>query len=161
VLADFVVESLRQRDDISLPALFWLLGVAISEPQAHVFKEVKTRAINEAAAAWLVFPAEEDRGGKNPLEAFDNAPVMAAVFREMEKIEHLSRGLKVHNVALLLECPCGNPDGDQPILTVGQAKAGLTGNFEKELAVPPEIGELVSWRWPERDAAENERAGIV
>jgi len=37
----------------------------------------------------------------------------------------------------------------------------MTGNFEKEFAVPPEIGKLVPGRSPQGDAAEDERPGIV
>jgi hypothetical protein len=37
----------------------------------------------------------------------------------------------------------------------------MTGNLEKEFAVPLEIGKLVLGRLPEGDAAEDEGPGII
>lgn len=109
----------------------------------------------------MVLSPEEDRGSKDAMEALHNSAVMAAVLGEPEEVQHVSGTLEVHVPAFLLDGERRYPDGNEAILAEGQAEFRMAGDIEKESPVAPRVNQLRSGRSAERDAAENERAGVV
>ena len=75
-------------------------------------EEVKTRPVDNWCSVGLVFISEEDGGGKNALEAFNEATVVWAVLRKAEGIEQLGSGIETDKAALLLESQGRNPHWD-------------------------------------------------
>ena len=74
--------------------LFWpvreLRSLMVVVPEVKRIEKVKARRVSEAVAIGLVIGAEENGGSKDVLEGLDEAVVVAAVFGQVEKVEHLS-----------------------------------------------------------------------
>lgn len=154
VLVNFLEERVGKFDDV-LSFVISMRQPGIRKPEPHVFKEVEPRAIGHPVARRLILRAEKDGSRKDPLETFDDAAVMAAVFGEMEEIKHFCGGLEMHDAAFLAEGQRCNPDWDEAVLAVREAEAGMASNFEKELSIAPKVGEPMLRRTAKRDSAED------
>ena len=91
----------------------WRLGFGagmLVEPELHAVEKVKARPVYDQCCIGLVFSPEEDRRGKDPLEALNDATVVRAILGEAEEIEHLRSRIKTNNAALLFECQGRNPN---------------------------------------------------
>ena len=119
VLIDLLIEGLAKRDRIfrGVAARRGLIGLV--EPKSKVIQEVKARPVGDATSTGLIVGAKEDGGSEDALEPLDDAAVMAAVFGEMEEVQHSRRAVEVDRPALLLDSERGDPDGDQPVLAEG------------------------------------------
>jgi len=118
---------------------------------------MKTRGIYQRICIGLILGAEEDGRCEDSLKALNNSPIMATIGSEAEEIEHLKGGFKVDGATFLLHGQSGYPDGNQPILSEGQAKLGVRRDLQKELSVPSRMGQLTRFRAAERQAAEDKR----
>ncbi len=74
--------------------------------------------------------SEEDRRGKNSLEGCSHSTVLSAIISKMEIVKQLSWAVKMKGAGLLPVSESGEPDRYQAILTVGQPKTRVSGDFE-------------------------------
>jgi hypothetical protein len=125
-----------------------------------MIEKVKTRRINQAIRIGVIVGAEEDRGCEDSLEALNHSPIMTTIGSKTKEIEHLEGGIKADDTAFLLDRQGGYPYGYQSVLAEGQAKLGMSGNLEKELSVPSDVGQLAGLWAAERQAAEDKRPGV-
>ena len=130
------------------------------EPEVDVIEEVEARPIDQPVAGRLLFRTEEDRRGKDTLEALHHAAIIAAVLGEPEELQHLSGACEMHGAALLPEGKGSNPDGYEAVLAKGQTEVGMADNVKEEPSVAPSMNELVPWHWTQRNAAEDKRPGV-
>ena len=121
---------------------------------------MKTRGIHQQFSFRMILGAEEDGRCEDSLKALNNSPIMATVGSEAEEIEHLKGSFKVDGAAFLLDGESGYPNGNQPVLAVGQSKVGVRSNLEKELSVLPCMGQLTKLRAAERQATEDKRPRV-
>jgi hypothetical protein len=89
VLAAFPEERVAKRHNVVRMVLLSGLGVRV--PEAHAFEEVKSATIGQLIWAKPVVSTEQNCGRANPLEALDNAAVMAAVFPSAGRIQASER----------------------------------------------------------------------
>jgi hypothetical protein len=144
VLVDFAIELLTQRDDVVvLLGLIRLEGLATAELQAKAIEEVKATPVQHRHSARQIIGPKEDCCGKDPLKALHEAAVVGAVLGKLDEVQHLSGGAETKGAALLLQGQGGDPDGNQTILSVGQAKLRVGCNLKKELAVVTGVQKLV------------------
>jgi len=83
--------------------------------------------------------SEKNCSGKNPFKACNQATVVRAVFGQVIEIEQLGSRLKVDSSALLFEGEWRHPDGDEPVLTVGQPELGMTEHLKEELSISSRV----------------------
>ena len=123
-------------------------------------KEMKTSEVDHAVGSSFLPCAEENRRAKDAFEAFDHAPIVATVFREMKELEDFCGGLKSHHAALLPDSQGGDPNGNEPVLAVGQSKIRMRDNVKEVLAVTPTM-DLLGGGWPaKRQTAEDKRTSV-
>ena len=99
------------------------------EPESHPIEEVKTAEVNESRSVWFFISSEEDGGRENPLKACYEAAIVRTILGQVKEIEHLGRGGKLNGSAPLLQREGGDPDGDQSVLTEGQAKIRMSSKL--------------------------------
>jgi hypothetical protein len=109
----------------------------------------------------VIFGSKEDRGGKDSLKSLNDSTVMESVFGKMEEVEHLSGAVEMDLAILLSESERCHPDGNQPVLTVREAEAGMGRDLEGEAAVAPRMNRLIRRRPAERYATKDEGSGVV
>ncbi len=121
---------------------------------------MKASEVDHSIGSGFLSCTEENRSAEDSLEAFDHAPIMATVFREMKELEDFCGGLKSHHAALLPDCQRGDPNRNEPILAVGQSKIRVSDDVKEEFAVSPAM-DLLCGGWPaKRQAAENKRTRL-
>lgn len=160
MLVAFPEEGVAEGDGVLNPGVF-TRGLGVGKPQAHAIEEVKPTGVGHPVATRAVIRAEKHRGRKDSLKALQDSTIMTTVLGEMEKLEHLRGAAETDNAAPLPESECGDPNRDEPILAIGQAKTRMTGDFQGELSIAAYIGELVARRTAKRDTAEYEGPGVV
>jgi hypothetical protein len=158
---DFPVERLAERDSVFrvVPARQGVIGVV--EPKSKAVEEVETRPVGDAVSSRLIVCAKEDGSREDPLEAQHDAPIMAAVFRQSEEVQHLCGAVEADAPALLLDSECRDPDGNQPVLAERQTEFGMPRNFKKELSVAAGVCELTFRRRAKWEPTKHERTGVV
>jgi len=121
---------------------------------------VKSRAVDHAVDAGMLLGSKENCCCKNSLETFDDAPIVAAIFRQVEEVEHLRCGLEARDTALLADGKRRNPNGYEPVLAVWQPEIGMRDDVKKEFAVAPTMDLLCGRGTPERKPAQNKGSGV-
>jgi hypothetical protein len=121
---------------------------------------VKASHVDERRFFGLLFSSEENRGGKDSLESFDHAAIVGAVLGQAKEFKDLGGGFKVDRTDVLFHREGSDPDGNQAVLAVRQAEAGMSRDFEREAAVTPCVNELAARRPAQGNAAEDEGPGI-
>jgi hypothetical protein len=86
------------------------------EPEVHAIEEVETGPINDSSGLGVFFGSEENRGAEEPLEAFDEAAVVRAVFGKMEEVEHLGGRIEMELAGFLPQGERGHPDWEKAVL---------------------------------------------
>src|SRR5215831_11027690 len=129
-------------------------GFATVEPQAKVIEEVKATPVQHRGLARLIIGLKENGCGKNPPKALQEAAVMGTVLGKLEEVQHLSGSPEANGAALLLQGQGCDPDGDQAILSVGQAELRVGDDLKEELAAVTGVEELAFWGAPQGNAAE-------
>ena len=123
-------------------------------------EEMKASEVDHSVGSGFLPCAEDNRSAEDPLEAFDNAAIMATVFREMKELEDFCGGLKSHHAALLPDCQGGDPNRNEAVLAVGQSKIRVSDDVKEEFAVSPAM-DLLGVGWPaKRQTAENKRTRV-
>ena len=153
VFIDFLVEGLAQSNGVLKAFDCKLLLPVIAEPEPYPIKEVKPHRVNQSVLVRLIIGPEENRGSEHALKALHDSPVMTTVLGETEEIQHLSCTVEVNDTTPLLHGKGGDPDGDETILTKGQAKSRMTRDIEEELAVAAGVVELIVRRSAKWNAA--------
>ena len=115
-------------------------------------EEMKASEVDHSVGRGFLPCAEENRSAEDALEAFDHAPIMATVFREMKELEDFCGGLKSHHAALLPDSQGGDPNGNEPVLAVGQSKIRVSDDVKGEFAVSPAM-DLLCGGWPTKRQA--------
>jgi len=123
-------------------------------------EKVKASQVDDWCFFWLLFCAEENRGGKDSLESLDHAAIMGAVLGQPKEFQDLGGRCKVDRTGFLFHGEGSDPDGNQAVLAVRQTEPRVSSDFEREPAVTPSVNELAAGRPPQRNAAENEGPGI-
>jgi len=91
----------------------------------HLFKDGKRyRRIMQGFQSRTNFALDsslfqESRSGKDSLETLHDAAIPLAVLEEVKEVEHLGGSAKSHNPAALAKGEGCDPDGNEPVLTVG------------------------------------------
>ena len=134
---------------------------AAIEPETHRVHEVETSRVHNDLPSGILFRAKENRGGEDPLGGRLYPAVLTSILGEMEIVEQLSWTLEVNDPGLLFYGQRGHPDGDQAILSIGQAESWMSCNLKDEAAVASGVDELVCGRPAQWKPAENERPGVV
>ena len=117
---------------------------------------MKTGEVDQSVCTGLFIRTEENSRGEDALEAFDDAAVMPAIFRQMKEIEEFRGRPEPDNIGLLAYCQRGNPNWDEAILPVGQSRIRMGDDVKEKFPVPPAM-HLMSGGWtPERKPTENE-----
>jgi len=123
MLGKLPIEGVAEHDDVrgsfSSSRLHALFAI---EPELHLVKKVETTPIDNEMFLELVFSSEEDCGGKDSLKGNFHSPVLRAVFAQPEVIEELRGAVKMESRALLLQGEGCQPDGNEPVLTVGDGR---------------------------------------
>ncbi len=160
MFVDFLVEHLAQRYRVF--ACGWSLVLVLSsvEPEVNPIKKVKPGPINDKAASRLLIRPEEDSGSKYPLETFHDSVIAFAVLEEVEEIEDLGSRTKSDNTSMLADGHGGDPDRDEPILAVREAKLRMADNLKEESSVAPCVGQLIRSRAAERETTKNKRSSV-
>jgi hypothetical protein len=109
----------------------------------NFIEEVKSRPVNQLAAARLVLRAKEDGGSKDALEALHHAVVVAAILGKAEELQHLGGAIEVNGPAFLPEGEGGHPDRDEAILAEGNGVIGVRDNLKEEVPIAALVKELV------------------
>jgi len=158
---DLLVKRFAQSNSVLLGVIRWRGVVMSAEPKLNPIEEVETGPVGNMVSARLVFGAEEDGGGKDPLESLHDAAVVTAVLGQAEEIQELSRALEADGTGLLLHGEGGDPDGNEAVLTKRKTEARVTGDIEEELAIASGVSELVFWWAAQGDTTKDERSGMV
>lgn len=112
MLADLGVERLAKREHIRLlTRIRGRIRFRQIEPKLGTVKKVKPCPVEERLTVRVVIGAEENRGGKEPLEAFDHSSIISTICREMEERQHLRGIRKMDGAASLLYGERCDPDG--------------------------------------------------
>lgn len=161
VILDLLPEGFAQFDDVFefLGGEGGLVFMAV-EPELHAVEVMEAGPVEDEVFADVAFGAEEDGGGENALEAFDEAAVVGSGFLEAEGFEHFAGGAEADGAAVLAEGEGGDPDGDDPVLAEGEAETGVAGEAQEELAVLAGVFEGGFGDAADGEAAEDEGAGI-
>lgn len=117
--------------------------------------------IDNDALAGLVFGTEENRGGEDPLKGSLDPAVLSPILGEMKIVEQLRWALEVNHAAPLFQAQGGHPNGDEAVLSVGQAKLWVGRDLKDEGAVVSGIDELVCGRPTQWKSAQNKGPGVV
>lgn len=161
VALDLLPEGLAEFDDVF--ELFGgkrvLIFVAV-EPELHAVEVVEARPVEDEVLADVAFGSEEDGGGEDALEAFDETAVVGSGFLEAEGFEHFAGGAEADGAAVLAEGERGDPDGDDAVLAEGEAEAGMAGEAEEEFAVLAGVFEGGFRDAADGKAAKDEGAGV-
>jgi len=99
----------------------------------------------------LIVCTEEDGRCKDTLECLDDSPIVTAVLRQVEEVEHLRGALEINGPTLLLDGERGYPYGDEPILAEGETESWMTGDFQEEISIASGVDESIHWRAAKRD----------
>jgi len=113
------IECVAENHDVAGSHLSRGPHVVVIKPKLHLVKKVEATPIDNEMLLELVFRSEEDRGGEDSLESAFHSPVLRAVLAQPEVIEKLRGAVEMKGGALLLEGEGCQPDGNEPILTVG------------------------------------------
>lgn len=148
MLVNLFVKGFAQHDGILIAVATYWLSFAFVKPEVHSINEVEPGPIEDKLAIGFVAGSEEDGGGEDPLEALHHAAVPLAILEKMKEIEQLGSGAEPYNAATLAQCQGGDPDWNQPVLTVGQAKLWMADDLEEEFTVTTGVGSLVSGGTP-------------
>lgn len=158
MLVDLGVKSLAKSDGVGVIKCADGSGfVAWSEPEMNPVKKVKAGPVHQAAADRLVFRAEEDGRGKNPLKTLYHSSVIATILGESEELQHLRGAIEMDRTALLPKGEGCYPDGDEAILAEGQAKIRMCDNLQEEFTVPALVKDLPLWKRAQWKAAQGYR----
>ncbi|MGA2078026.1 MAG: HEAT repeat domain-containing protein [Terriglobia bacterium] len=144
MLIDLSVEGFAQGDGVRTVGGANRSGSAVLvEPEMNFIEEVKSRPVNQLAAARLVLRAKEDGGSKDALEALHHAVVVAAILGKAEELQHLGGAIEVNGPAFLPEGEGGHPDRDEAILAEGNGVIGVRDNLKEEVPIAALVKELV------------------
>lgn len=153
VCVDLTIECLTYSNNVVMPvgrlnSTFWRV-----EPELHAIEEVEAAPINDRGGASLFFGSEEDGSAEEPLEAFDKAAIVGAVFGKMKKVEHLGGRFEMKLAGFLPQCEGGDPDREEAILPERQAKIWMRDDVKKKFTVPPAMDHLGGRRAPQGKTA--------
>jgi hypothetical protein len=125
----------------------------------HVIEEVAAPAIPNLGLLHLVLRPEEDCAGENAAECFLQSAVTRAVVRHAPLDENLARAAEPDDRRSGTDGSSSQPEEDQPILSERNAVIGVADDLEKEAPVPSRVFQRFGRKAPDRQTAENERAG--
>ena len=116
---DFTVECLAEYDLISEVFTRGQVAFVVSvEPKVHAIEKVKASQVDDWCFFWLLFCAEENRGGKDSLESLDHAAIMGAVLGQVKEFKDLGGRFEVDRTGVLFHRESSDPDGNQAVLAV-------------------------------------------
>lgn len=160
MLIDLFIKGFAQHDGILTAAGTYWLSFTLVKPEMHAIEEVESGPIKDRFAIGFVTGSEEDGSRKDPLEPFHDAAVPFAVLEEMEEVKHLGGTSKADHPAALAQSQGGNPNCDEPVLTVRKPKLWVADNLEEEFAVAADVRSGISRRSSQGETAQDERAGM-
>jgi hypothetical protein len=161
MFVDLLAEGFAERNCVfsRVAARRGLIGIVA--PKSKAVEEVKACPVRNAVSSRLIVGAEEDGRREDPLEALDDAAVVAAVFGKAEEVQHPGGTVEVDTPTPLLDSERRDSDGNQPVLAERQTKLGMACNLKKELPIAPRVGELTFGRGAKGKTTEHERASVV
>jgi hypothetical protein len=71
------------------------------------------------------------------LETSHDAVVPPAIFEEVEEVENFGRGDELDHPAAVADGHGRQPDGNEPVLTVGEAELRMTDHLKEKFPVAP------------------------
>jgi hypothetical protein len=110
------------------------------KPKVKVVKKTKPGPVEDQLALGFVVGSKESRSGKDSLETLHDAAIPLAVLEEVKEVEHLRGSTKPHNPAALAKGKGCDPDGNEPVLTVGHSELRMGNEMKEEFAISAEIG---------------------
>ena len=161
MFVDLLAEGFAERNCVfsRVAARRGLIGIVA--PKSKAVEEVKACPVRKAVSHRLIVGTEEDGRREDPLEALDDAAVVAAVFGKAEEVQHPGGTVEVDPPTLLVDRECRNPDGNEPVLAERQTELGMPCNLKKELPIAPRVGELTFGRGTKGKPTEHERTSVV
>ena len=144
VLVDLRVKGFAQGDSVRAVMDGKRRRFAVfGEPEMNFINEVKTRPVNQMAAARLVLCSEKDGGSKAALEALHHTPVVAAILGEAEELQHLRSAIEMDGAVLLPEGEGRHPNRNKAVLAEGQTEVGMSDDMKEEIPVAALVKELL------------------
>jgi len=144
VLIDFGVKSFAESHSVRVVACWDGRALApFRAPEMKLIKKMKARPIHERGTGRLMLRSEKDGRGKYPLEGLHHAPVIAAIFGEAKKVEHLGSAIEMNCAALLPKGESGYPDGNEPVLAEGQAIVWVGDDVKEKASIATFVQHLV------------------
>src|SRR3954463_13720044 len=113
--------------------LAWVARV----PDARLAHEIKARLMRDGRPCGLRIRPEEDRCTKAPLEGSDQPPILRSPLLHAKHIQHFCSATESNRLFLLPHGKRGEENGNQPILSPGNAVVGVSDHLQNELTIPP------------------------
>jgi hypothetical protein len=158
---DLVVKCLAQGNCVFGNLVGGKRLMVVVKPEMELVEKVETRRVGEVVSFRLIVCTDEDGRCKDSLKCLDDPPIVAAVFRQVKKVEHLSGAGKANGATFLADGERCYPDRDKAVLAEGKAETWMACDLQEEPSITPRMDELVSWGATEGDAAQHEGAGMV
>ena len=154
MLVDFVIEGFVKGDHVTFTlAIDAVILFFRAEPQPHGIEEMEARPIDQGAAGWVIFRAEENRRGENPFESLYDSPIVKAIDLQPKEGEHVGGTFESYDSALLLQGKGCDPNRDEPILPEGKTVVRMANYLKEDLAAVSGVGELIFRRTAQREPA--------
>jgi hypothetical protein len=161
VLIDFGVKSLAESYSVHAAACWDGRAISpFSEPEMELIKKMKASPVHERGTHWLIVSSEKDGRSKYSLESLHHTPVIAAIFREAKKVEHLGSAVEMDDAALLPKGESGYPDGNEAVLSEGQSIIWMCNDVKEEVSVATFVQHLVLREGAEGKPAQHERPSV-
>jgi hypothetical protein len=104
-----------------------------------VIKKMKSSPVEHQLAIRFVISAKKHGGAKDALKTFHKTAIPFTVFEEVEEIENLGGGPEAHHAAALANGHSRHPNGNEPVLAVGQSELGVTEHLKEELSISSRV----------------------
>jgi len=133
-------------------------NVGFQVPEPHVIEKGKPVEFPNRVLRETVVSTEVNRACEDAFKPVDEPTVVLPITWQTEFFEHFRAGIKPHASTLLPHGERGDPDWNQPVLTKGESKIGMSPDLKNEFSIFPRMQKCSFLRPLKRETAQNKRA---
>jgi len=134
---------IAQDDDVFIRLAKQAVLVSAVVPDPSFAEKIETCAMHNFGVRGQTVRPKEDRRAECAFKRSNQSPILFATFAHAEGIQHFGSALELDRLAFLLDGQRRQEDWNNPVLAERNAIIRMTGDLQKELAVPPFIEELI------------------